>query len=68
MEKIDRMTSKFLNSVTNRMKMFLNFNPILQGLFQAGSTQGGGGVHKVPAAFFSETVKATAIKLGTLRN
>ena len=28
----------------------------------------GGGVHKVPAAFFSETVKANAIKLGTLTN
>ena len=27
-----------------------------------------GGRHKVPAAFFSETVKATAIKLGTLTN
>ena len=27
-----------------------------------------GGGHKVPAAFFSETVKATAIKLGTLTN
>ena len=28
---------------------------------------GGGGGHKVPAAFFfSETVKATAIKFGTL--
>ena len=45
----------------------LYFNPILHGLFQAGSTQGKGG-HKVPAAFFSETVKATAIKLGTLTN
>ena len=42
-------------------------NPILHGLFQAGSTWGGGG-HKVPAAFFSETVKATTIKLGTLTN
>ena len=41
------------------------FNVILQGPFQAGSTQGG---HKVPAAFFSETVKTTAIKLGTLTN
>ena len=29
---------------------------------------GGGGGHKVPAAFFSETVKATATKLGTLTN
>ena len=27
-----------------------------------------GGGHKVPAAFFSETVKTTAIKLGTLTN
>ena len=27
-----------------------------------------GGGHKVPAAFFSATVKATAIKLGTLTN
>ena len=27
-----------------------------------------GGGHKVPAAFFSETVKATAIKPGTLTN
>ena len=44
------------------------FNPILHGLFQAGSTRDGGGGHKVPAAFFSETVKATAIKLGTLTN
>ena len=39
----------------------------LHGLFQAGSTRGGGG-HKVPAAFLSETVKATAIKPGTLTN
>ena len=28
----------------------------------------GGGGHKVPAAFFSKTDKATAIKLGTLIN
>ena len=28
----------------------------------------GEGGHKVPAAFFSETVKATAIKLGTITN
>ena len=42
------------------------FNPILHGLLQAGSTRGGR--HKVLAAFFSETVKATAIKLGTLTN
>ena len=36
-----------------------------------GSTRargGDGGGHKVPAAFFFETVKATAIKLGTLIN
>ena len=49
------------------------FNPILQGHFQARSTleAGGGGGwrgHKVPAAFFSETVKATTIKLGTQTN
>ena len=47
-------------------------NPILHGLFQAGSTRGGwggGGVgHKVSTAFFSETVKATTIKLGTVTN
>ena len=46
-------------------------NPILHGLFQTGSTRkrgGGGGGHKVPAAFFSETVKTTAIKLGALTN
>ena len=47
-------------------------NPLLHGLFQAGSTRGGGGGgeggHKVPAAFFSETVKATTIKLDTLNN
>ena len=44
-------------------------NPILHvhGHFQAGSTRGGGG-HKVSAAFFSEPVKATTIKLGTLAN
>ena len=51
--------------------VFLVFlNPTLHGLFEAGSTRGGGGGgrHKVPAAFFSETVKATAIKLGTLTN
>ena len=29
---------------------------------------GGGGGHKVPADFFSETVKATAIKPGILTN
>ena len=33
--------------------------------FWVGSTGGGGGWHKVPAAFFSETVIVTAIKLGT---
>ena len=44
-------------------------NPILHGLFQAGSTRGdGGGGHKVSMAFFSETVKATTIKLGTVTN
>ena len=43
--------------------IILPFNPILHGLFQVGSTRGG---YKVPTAFFSETVKATAIKLGTL--
>ena len=37
------------------------FRLVLQG-------GGGGGGHKVPAAFFSETVKATTIKLGTLTN
>ena len=52
------------------------FNPILHGLFQVGSTrstrgEGGGGERrgtKVLAAFFSETVKTTAIKLDTLTN
>ena len=29
---------------------------------------GPGGGHKVPAAFFSEMVKAATIKLGTLTN
>ena len=28
----------------------------------------GGGGHKVTAVFFSETIKATEIKLGTLAN
>ena len=53
---------------TNELELVprLVFNPILHGLFQAGSARGGGGGHKVPAAFFSETVKATALKLGTL--
>ena len=46
---------------------FIQFlNHILHRLFHAGSTWGGG--HKVSAAFFFETVKATAIKLGTLTN
>ena len=45
------------------------FNPILHGLFEAGSTWGGGGGDgKVQTAFFSEKVKATRIKLGTLTN
>ena len=43
-------------------------NPILHGLFQAGSKQGWGGWGVVSAAFFSETVTATTIKLGTLTN
>ena len=46
-------------------------DPILHVLFQVGSTRGcgGGGGHKVPAAFFSKTVKASAIKLvSTLTN
>ena len=46
-------------------------NPILHGLFQVCSTrrgEGGGRWHKVPAVFFSEWVKANAIKLGTLTN
>ena len=37
-------------------------DPILHRLFQVGSR------YKVPAAFFSETVKATAIKLDALTN
>ena len=51
------------------MKVY--FSPILQlyELFQVGSTRGeGGGGHKVIAVFFSETIKATEIKLGTLTN
>ena len=48
--------------------MSLQLNPILHGLFQAGSTRWGGGGHKVSAAFFSETIKANAIKAGTLTN
>ena len=45
-------------------------DPISHVLFQVGSTRGwGGGGHKVPAAFFSKTVKASAIKLvSTLTN
>ena len=47
-------------------RKYWQFNPTLHGLFQAGSTRGreGGGV----TGWFSETVKATAIKLGTLTN
>ena len=36
------------------------------GFFRLVLHGGGGGGHKVPTAFFSETVKATAIKPGTL--
>ena len=43
-------------------------NSMIFTLFQADSTRGGGHSLKVPAAFFSETVKATTIKLGTLTN
>ena len=49
-------------------KVQIKLNHILHGLFQVGSTRGMGGGHKVPAAFFSETVKATAIKVYTLAN
>ena len=38
------------------------------GFFMLVLHGGGGGALKVPAAFFSETVKATTIKLGTLTN
>ena len=40
----------------------LNFNPILHRLFQAGSIQGGG-VHKVPVAFFAERLKLLQLNL-----
>ena len=71
---LDVMLSKNVNNdvISNVPNCFpeyyiLLFNPILHGLYPAGPTRlGGGGGHKVPAAFFSETVKATAIKLGTL--
>ena len=49
----------------------VNFNPILHGLFQAGFTRGGGGggsVAQSARGLFSEMVKATTIKLGTLIN
>ena len=50
--------------------VFLSLKPILHGLFNAGSTRGGGGRdgHKVSAAFFYETVKSSTIKLSTQTN
>ena len=63
---LDSLTDLFQGCSTYKLNCF---NPILHGLFQFGSTQGGGeGRHKVLATFFSETVKITAIKLGTLTN
>ena len=56
-------TTRYLHSC--KYRVFLLFNPILHGLFQVGSTRRGGGGTK---AFFSETVKATAIKLNTVTN
>ena len=65
------MTYNFINAPFWTSEV-IKLNPILHGLFQAGSTRVHGGMagegHKVPAAFFSETVKATTIKLGTLTN
>ena len=56
------------NDVT--MSLIKFFKTALTRAFQVVSTREGGGgwAHKVPAAFFSEMVKATAIKLGILNN
>ena len=53
------------NSTVCNLHWPVDLNPILHGLFQAGSTWGW---HKVPAAFFSEMVKTNTIKRGTLTN
>ena len=45
--------------------IYTDLNPILHRLFQAGFTLWGGEGLKVPAAFFSEVIKSTTIKLGT---
>ena len=61
-------------SVNRCLKFFKNLRSLTlsyTGFFRLvlhGRGGGGRGGHKVPAAFFSETVKATAIKLGALTN
>ena len=70
------MGSNFnMKPITPVLSCSNSFNPTLHGLSQACSTlfwggggRGKGGGHKVPAAFFSETVKATTIKLGRQTN
>ena len=58
-----------INAIEIASTFATELNPILHGLSFRLVLQGGEvGWHKVPTVFFSETVKATTIKLGTLTN
>ena len=73
LSQLGERSRTFAGKILKHMKavyaQFLNLNPILQELFLGWFyTGGGGGGHKVPAAFFSKTVKATIVKHGIPTN